>query len=149
MREWLRAVLPTLALLVSIGSAHAIDNPGAPDLLGEFRSQSVLLEQCVAEAAGGDVGAELGAQAAFLDAELNRAYRALMARLLEPQKNALRESQRAWLKHRQAEAAFIAQLWTRENFGTLSTFNRGQHQARLVRDRVEGLLQVLQSLPLE
>lgn len=141
--------MPALALLVSIGSAHAIDNPDAPDLLGEFRSQSELHEQRVHEAAGGNANAELGVQATFLDAELNRAYQALMARLSESQREALRESQRAWLKHRDAEAAFIAQLWTREDFGSSSTVSRGQHQARLVRDRVEMLLGVLQSLPME
>jgi uncharacterized protein YecT (DUF1311 family) len=136
-----------LALLLYTGGALAIDNPDAPDLLGEFRSQSALYEQRVDEAAGGNASGELGAQAAFLDAELNRAYRTLMARLPEPQKKALRESQRVWLRHRDAEAAFTAQLWTREDFGTSANLSRGQHQARLVRDRVEMLLGVLQSLP--
>jgi uncharacterized protein YecT (DUF1311 family) len=143
----MRALPWALALLFQACAVQAIDNPDAPDLLGEFRSQSVLHEQRVAEAAGGNASAALGAQAAFLDAELNRAYQALMTRLPEPQRKALRESQRAWLNHRDAEAAFTAQLWTREDFGSSAVLSRGLHQARLLRDRVEMLLGVLQSLP--
>jgi uncharacterized protein YecT (DUF1311 family) len=148
--ELVMRVMPwAFALLLQACAVQAIDNPDAPDLLGDFRSRSVAIEQRVGDAAGGNSSVELGAQAEFLDAELNRAYRELMARLPEPAREALRDSQRAWLKHRDAEAAFATTLWTREEFGSSAPLSVGLHQAQLVRDRVELLLSALQALPAE
>ena len=57
--------------------------------------------------------AEMNAQARKdferVDAELNRIYQSLLAKLADTEaKNKLRESQRAWLAFRDAEAAFAA-----------------------------------------
>jgi len=143
-------VLPwAFALLLQACAVQAIDNPDAADLLGDFRSRGTVYEQRVSDAAGGTASVELGAQAEFLDAELNRAYSELMTRLPESARQALRSSQRAWLKHRDAEAAFAAALWTREAFGSSAPLSQGLHQAQLERDRIEQLLGTLQTLPPE
>ena len=69
---------------------------------------------CVAlSSAHGQTQAEMNAQARKdferVDAELNKSYQSLLAKLADTEaKNKLRESQRAWIAFRDAEALFFA-----------------------------------------
>ena len=55
------------------------------------------------------MNAQAGAEFARVDAELNSTYAALMAKLPDAEsKRKLKESQRAWIAFRDAEAAFAA-----------------------------------------
>lgn len=143
----LRLMLLWLALL-PVGAALAIDNPDAPDRTGQFLARAQPLEAQVSDASGGIALARAtGAYAKFLDAELNRAYTQLLAKLDEPARRALVQSQRQWLLFRDAELHFIGSNWTPENFGSSSALSRGGYAAALVKQRVVTLLGYLQNYP--
>ncbi|CAD7854509.1 MAG: hypothetical protein, partial [Olavius algarvensis Gamma 1 endosymbiont] len=72
----------------------------------------------------------------FLDQELNKAYERLMGHLDEDAQQTLRDSQRNWLKYRDAEFEFIALNWTPGNFGSSSVISRGDYRTTLIKDRV-------------
>ena len=67
------------------------------------------------------------------DAELNSAYAALMAKLPDAEsKRKLKESQRAWIAFRDAEAAFAADQFRGGSGATLDQYDgddRAAHQA--------------------
>ncbi len=68
------------------------------------------------------------------DAELNRAYRKLITLLNPVQKKALLTSQRLWLQHRDAEAAFQRQFYGAMQGTMYSTFAASDHM-EVVRKR--------------
>ena len=142
------AVLTTaLALLGAFHSAHAIDNPDAPDRTAEFLARAKPLEDRIGEAAaGGPALAQANADyAQFLDAELNQAYTQLLAQLKPADHLALTLAQRRWLQFRDAEGRFIDHNWTAQNFGSSATLSRAGYRAALVRQRVLSLLAYLQN----
>lgn len=139
-RAWLHATLGCV-LATALSPAVAIDNPDAPDRVAAFEQRAAPFEQALAATDGGSAAAEAGrAYAEFLDAELNSAYRALLALLQEPARGALVAAQRRWLQHRDAEQAFIAQQWTRERVGSSASLSSAGYRSALVRARVLQLL---------
>lgn len=48
------------------------------------------------------------------DSELNKVYKVLMTKLKQNQKDVLKESQKAWLKHRDEEFKFITTSFNRD-----------------------------------
>lgn len=52
------------------------------------------------------------------DIELNRTYKALMVKLDKSDQQLLKDSQRAWLKYKDAEASYIARLQPNEQVGS-------------------------------
>jgi hypothetical protein len=64
-------------------SAGAVDNPDAPDYIGEFRQRSAAHEQAVQEGAGGNASTELSLWMAFLERELAQSETASTAELDE------------------------------------------------------------------
>ena len=79
------------------------------------------------------------------DAEMNRVYNRLMARLSPEQQNALRESQRAWLTFRDAEGKAI-ELIIASKAGTMWQLSGTDEGMQLVRSRVLRLLTYEQDL---
>lgn len=128
-------------------SVHALDNPDAPDYVGDFMQRAQVYELNTQQAAhtSQDYIAAYAAYEKFLDRELNAAYAQLLAQLNDKGQQNLRESQRKWLKYRNTEFSFIAQNWTKENFGSSSVISRGDYRAKLIKDRVETLFQYLKN----
>lgn len=83
------------------------------------------------------------------DAALNSAYKELMKRLPEDDKNLLRESQRNWIKYRDTEFSFISKHIQREG-GTLSRVIVFQRMNEFIRSRVidlEAYIVIFDTLP--
>ncbi|MDQ2779060.1 MAG: lysozyme inhibitor LprI family protein [Pseudomonadota bacterium] len=98
------------ALALAAACAGAIDNPDAPDRVGAFERRALPYERQLGDIDGGTRAAhERARYSQFLDAELNGAYRSLLLRLEGPARAALVESQRSWLRFRDAEFRFIDQ----------------------------------------
>jgi uncharacterized protein YecT (DUF1311 family) len=79
------------------------------------------------------------------DAEMNKVYDRLMARLSPEQQNALRESQRAWLTFRDAEGKAISSIIASKD-GTMWQLAATDEGMQLVRSRVLRLLTYEQDL---
>jgi uncharacterized protein YecT (DUF1311 family) len=73
------------------------------------------------------------------DAEMNKVYNRLMARLSPEQQNALRESQRAWLAFRDAEGKAVSSIIASKD-GTIWQLAATDQGMQLVRTRVLRLL---------
>jgi hypothetical protein len=122
--------------------ASAVDNPDAPDEIGEFRQRSAPFEQAVSEAAGGAASAELGAWIEFLEAELTQAEAALDAALPDSERPRLQRAQAAWRKQTIADEALARAVWTRERVGSSASLALGLERAAALQQRVELLLRM-------
>jgi uncharacterized protein YecT (DUF1311 family) len=74
------------------------------------------------------------------DAEMNRVYKRLMAKLKPSQRAALQSSQRKWLAFRDAEFAATREI-TGKMDGTLWLVRGDEQRMNLVRDRANQLLE--------
>ena len=137
-----------MVAMVCAGSAHAIDNPDAPNHQAAFLARAQPFEKRLAEVSGGpEFAPAASAYARFLDAELNQAYRQLREQLRGDNRQALTFSQRQWGLFRDAESDFIGGNWSPKNFGSSSALSRADYRATLVRQRVVMLLAYLQNYP--
>lgn len=134
------AALTIIWLLTTL--VYAIDNPDAPDYIGEFKSREKLFIDKInnPENTNQEYLIAYNDYLIFLDKELNAAYRLLMPKLQETQQEKLKNSQRKWLKFRDAEFEFINNNWTRYNFGSSAWMSRGDYRTAIVRERVIQLL---------
>jgi uncharacterized protein YecT (DUF1311 family) len=133
-------------MLSPMKSAQAIDNPDAPDHQAAFLTRAKPYEERLSEASDGPASASAAAAyALFLDAEMNLAYRQLLARLDGRARQDLTLSQRRWLLFREAENRFIGANWTPKNFGSSAALSRVDYRTTLVRQRVLTLLVYLQN----
>ncbi len=139
---WILAVC-----LLASTLAHAIDNPDAPDHVNAFLQRTQTHEQGIAQTphTTQSYGEAYAAYEAFLDRELNAAYTQLLSRLSAESGKALKQAQRQWLNYRDQEFDWIARNWTQENFGSSATISRGDFRTRIIKDRVEILLQYLRN----
>lgn len=144
-------VLLQMTAVLFIGlvtDANAIDNPDAPNRVAEFDRRALPFEKDLAATDGGSASARAGqAYAGFLDTELNAAYLDLMSKLDSPTREALVESQRQWLRFRNAEHRFIEHHWTRERSGTSSSLSIADYSNAVVKDRVLQLLRYTAEYP--
>ena len=76
----------------------------------------------------------------FLDSDLNKAYRKVLAHLTDKNRFGLVASQKAWLKYRDVEYQFLDSNWTSANFGSSSTLTRHASKRLLVKQRAFALL---------
>lgn len=139
-----------LVLLWGCSVLHApaslsIDNPDAPDYVGEFDARSKPHEQRVFEQAGSarQISRAYGDYEAFLNRELQQAYDALRPCLSPASKQRLLAAQRQWLRYRDAEFEFIDDNWTLDRFGSSYPISRGAARVLVVRGRVVELLRYL------
>lgn len=141
--------LLTLIILSTFANACvAVDNPEAPNHLSSLESQEALFLDKINNPDNG-YRANLIAYddyLTFLDKQLNAIYKDLVPRLNEEQKNALKLSQREWIKYRDLEFALIQDVWNKSDFGSSSAISRGQYKASIVRDRVIQLIHYSKSL---
>lgn len=134
--------MPLALILAGLAfPCSALDNPDAPDRVGEFQRRMAEYQANVENARSTiDTIEAYHAYEEALDNELNRAYRLLMSRMGPESKRLLRDSQREWIRYRDKEFAFIDGNWTRENFGSSFVLSRGAYRAKIVEQRVIRLL---------
>lgn len=131
-----------LSLLVCAPTVGAVDNPDAPDYLGEFRTRAAAYEQAVEQAAGGSASAEIGAWIAFLESELTRAQEALSAVLPVDEQSQLQRAQSHWRAHFDADKELIGTIWSRERAGSSAALTAGMEHAAALQQRIELLLRM-------
>lgn len=121
---------------------YAIDNPDAPDLIGEFetREQDFLKKINNPNNGTRDYLIAYDDYLKFLDDELNKAYQLIKSKLPEARQGELKNAQRNWIKFRDAEFELINNNWTRQNFGSSSGISRGSYRSTIVKNRVLQLL---------
>lgn len=77
-----------------------------------------------------------------LDKVLNKVYKELMATLTPDEKIALRDSQRAWIKFREKEVAFSADLYSKKE-GTIYRLFTPANRISLMKNRITDLIDYL------
>ncbi|WKE66210.1 DUF1311 domain-containing protein [Gallaecimonas kandeliae] len=138
-------LLSSVVLVFSL-NACAIDNPDSPDYLGQFQEKVAQYEEQGQNLTGNREMAQYYSRyLAFLDEELNDAYKELIPHLGSEEKEKLKKSQLAWIKYRDAEFAFVDQNWNRANFGSSYLLSRGGYKASIIKERVKTLLYYLKN----
>jgi uncharacterized protein YecT (DUF1311 family) len=137
------AAITIVCLLTTL--TYAIDNPEAPDYIGEFKSREKVFIDKInnPKNTNQEYLAAYNDYLNFLDKELNTAYSSLLPKLPKNQQKELKISQKKWLKFRDAEFEFIINNWTRDNFGSSAWISRGGYCTTIVRERVIQLLYYL------
>lgn len=141
----LQAGINTVLLLLSslvVNSVFAIDNPDAPDLIGEFKKREQIFLKAIDNPQNGsrDYLIAYDKYQTFLDSELNVAYRLIKSKLSVKRQKELKNSQRNWIKFRDAEFELINNNWTRQNFGSSAGMSRGSYRSTVIKNRVLQLL---------
>lgn len=147
MKKLIASGYAALLLAGFTAPSAAIDNPDAPHYVTNFQQRAQKFEAAIHQQANTSQES-LSAYAdyeQFLDEELNKTYKSLLTKLSATQRAKIKESQRAWVKYRDAEFSFIAQNWTTQNFGSSAVLSRGAYRTTLIRDRVMLLLGYLKN----
>ncbi|SQD76521.1 lysozyme inhibitor LprI family protein [Moritella yayanosii] len=129
----------TIGLVVG---AYAIDNPEAPDLIGEFEKREIIYLTDIDNPQNStrDFLVAYDNYLTFLDEELNKASEILSSKLPEARKSELIAAQKYWINYRDAEFELIKNTWTRKEFGSSAGVSRGDYRTSIVKDRVIQLL---------
>ncbi|MEI6892875.1 MAG: lysozyme inhibitor LprI family protein [Pontiella sp.] len=140
-----------IGCLLSIGfvvGAYAIDNPEAPDLIGEFekRERIYLADIDNPKNSTRDFLYYYDNYLLFLGDELNKASVELNSKLPEERKLELIAAQQHWINYRDAEFELIKNTWTRKDFGSSAGISRGDYRTSIVKDRIIQLLHYAKSL---
>ncbi|NOY73433.1 MAG: DUF1311 domain-containing protein [Gammaproteobacteria bacterium] len=141
VRTWIKGgVLIFFSLLIN--PVFAIDNPDAPDLIGEFEAREQIFLKEINNPRHGSRNDLIAYDhyQQFLDDELNKAYRFVKSRLSTERQQELINSQRNWIKFRDAEFELIKNTWTRQNFGRSAGISRGSYRSTVIKNRVLQLL---------
>lgn len=138
---WLQGLM--LVIVSLFNPACAIDNPDAPDYIGELeqREQVFLAAINKPDNSSRDYLIAYDDYQIFLDKELNKAYQLIRSKLPEARQQELKNSQRQWIKYRDAEFELIKNNWTKQNFGSSAAISRGGYRCKIIKDRVLLLLQ--------
>ncbi|MFY8135551.1 MAG: hypothetical protein ACOVKS_11155 [Aquimonas sp.] len=118
-------------------SARAIDNPDAPDYLGEFRTRAAAHAQAIEQAAGGHASVEIGAWLALLAGELAQAQKALSAARSAEEQGQLQHAPSHWRAHFHAVNDLIRTIWSRKRAGSSAALSAGMDRAAALQQRVE------------
>lgn len=134
-----------LFILFFSPAAFALDNPDAPDYIGEFEARILPFENYINKKAQTTLEYSEGYDNLYvaLDKELNTAYKLLITKLDKPEKDKLRKSQKLWIKYRDGEFDFISSNFDRSHFGSSSVLSYGRYRASIVESRVKKLLYYL------
>lgn len=146
MMRTLVAAVFSISMMGATVVCKAIDNPDAPDFVAEFNERAKKYEDEIQnKAATEDVRQAYAEYERFLDAELDKAYKALSSKLPGPARAKLKRAQDDWHKFRKSEFDFIAQNWTTKTFGSSSVLSRGAYRTAIIRERVTTLLHYLKN----
>lgn len=137
-----RCIIGCLLSIGLMGGACAVDNPDAPDLIGEFEKREVTYLTAIDNPKNGtrDFLVAYDNYLIFLDKELNKASEVIKSKLPETRKSELMAAQLHWIKYRDAEFELIKNTWTRNDFGSSAGISRGDYRTSIVKSRVIQLL---------
>ncbi len=137
-----RCIIGCLLTIGLVVGAYAIDNPEAPDLIGEFEKREIIYLTDIDNPQNStrDFLVAYDNYLTFLDEELNKASEILSSKLPEARKSELIAAQKHWIKYRDAEFELIKNTWTRKEFGSSAGVSRGDYRTSIVKDRVIQLL---------
>jgi len=137
-----RCIIGCLLSIVLVVEAYAIDNPDAPDLIGEFEKRSVIYLTAIDNPQNTTRGFLIAYDdyLIFLDDELNKASEIIKLKLPEARKSELIAAQQHWVKYRDAEFELIQNTWTRKDFGSSAGISRGDYRTSIVKERIIQLL---------
>ena len=137
---WLQSVL--LVVISLSNPACAIDNPDAPDYIGELEQREQVFLNSInnPDNSSRDYLIAYDDYQIFLDKELNKAYQLIKSKLPKTSQQELKNSQRQWIKYRDAEFEMINNNWIRQNFGSSAGMSRGSYRCKIIKDRVIQLL---------
>ncbi len=138
---WMRGLL-LISFSLLMSSVFSIDNPDAPDLIGEFEARErVFLEEINNPHNGSrDYLIAYDNYQKFLDDEMNKFYHFVKSRLSAEQQQELINSQCHWVKFRDTEFKLIRNTWARQDFGSSAGISRGSYRCTIIRNRVLQLL---------
>ena len=114
----------------------------APSMLfaAELEAIDRAFEQCLKKDSTTSTQVDCGYKySESLDAELNRTYKLLLAKLGEKERKALQSAQKAWLLFRDTEFSSIDALYYENLHGTMYNPLRISDRAEVVRGRVTQL----------
>ncbi len=94
--------LVSASLFLCLSACWAIDNPDAPNYVADFELKNKAFEERINDEDGGAqaVAKAYAEYEAFLDSELNSAYKLLKGHLEKNEAEALKHAQKNWLKYR-------------------------------------------------
>lgn len=134
---FLRSFAFLLIALAPLG-CQAIDNPDAPDYLGDFLTEASSYEQVIyvdAQTAS-DAMEAYREYIGFLEEELVTVTFALEAEFSGSEREAFDKARNAWEAYQEAEKAFISTVWTPQNFGSSSAMSRLAFYTELLKSRI-------------
>ncbi|HJO93148.1 MAG TPA: lysozyme inhibitor LprI family protein [Victivallales bacterium] len=133
-------------LFISCLSGYSLDNPDVANYVKIFKTRSGQYLKGFNTAKNNYEYATINAKyKAFLEGELNKAYRALMKQLKKNEQIKLSISQKEWLKYRTTESEFINSNWNRNSFGSSAVISKIDYNNSITSDRIIVLLQYLQN----
>ena len=137
---WLQSLL--LVVFSIFNQACAIDNPDAPDYMGELEQREQVFLKSINNPSNSsrDYLIAYDDYQKFLDKELNQAYQLVKSKLPKSSQEELKTSQLLWIKYRDAEFVLIKNNWTKQNFGSSAGISRGSYRCKIIKDRVLQLL---------
>ena len=140
VQVWIKGLLFSFSLLVN--PVFALDNPDAPDLVGEFETREQVFLKAINNPRyrTKDYLVAYDDYQKFLDEELNKAYYLIKSKLSSERQQELKNSQRNWIKFRDTEFELIKNTWTRQNFGSSAVISRGSYRGTIIKNRVLQLL---------
>ena len=136
-RKWLQGILLLTASL-TLNTACAVDNPDAPNLIGQFKISEQTYLNAINNPKNGtrDTIRAYHEYKLFLDKELDKTYRNLKSKLSTERQKELKTSQLQWIKFRDAEFRLINNNWDRASFGSSFAVSRGEYSSTIVRNRL-------------
>ncbi|MCF6323390.1 MAG: lysozyme inhibitor LprI family protein [Gammaproteobacteria bacterium] len=134
--------LVLLSMMMLVNTANAIDNPDTPNYIEEFQARELQHLEKIDNPHSTTPGLSetYAAYQFFLDQELNIAYKLIRSKLSAERQAELKQSQRKWIKFRDAEFEFINHNWIRKNFGSSSGLSRGHYRTTIIKNRILQLL---------
>jgi uncharacterized protein YecT (DUF1311 family) len=138
---WIKVLL-LISFSLVINPVLALDNPDAPDLIGEFEAREQVFLKEINNPHNGSIDylRAYDDYQKFLDDELNKAYNLIKSKLSTERQQELLNSQRNWIKFRDAEFQLIKNNWTRQYFGSSAGISRGGYRCTVIKNRVLQLL---------
>jgi len=106
-----------------------------------------VLNKCIDKTNGGDAGMIYCLQKAEMnwDAELNKTFKLLLAKLDSSEQKELRESQRQWIIYKDKEIKFFTDIYGKRD-GTMWNLAISDKQMQLIRQRTIELLDYYETL---
>lgn len=106
-----------------------------------------ILSKCIDKSNGGDAGMISCLEKAEMswDAELNKTFKLLLAKLDSSDQRRLRETQRQWIVYKDREIAFFTELYGKKD-GTMWNLAISDRRVQLIRQRTVELFDYYETI---